>query len=244
MNLDVLAIGAHPDDVELSCGGTLALLARQGHPVGIVDLSRGELGTRGTKEIRAKEAEEAARILGAEVRVNLELPDGNIQIDAENRNKLIRIIRMYRPKILLIPHWLERHPDHERAHHLSREAWFFAGVAKIHTVDEDGEEQKPYRPPRYFHYMQKYEFHPSFIIDITRVINQRMDAVRAFKSQFFKASTQGPETFLSKPEFLDFLMSRFAYYGSLIGTKYGEPFFSIEPIGLSDPFHIIMGEEG
>ncbi|MCK5573296.1 MAG: bacillithiol biosynthesis deacetylase BshB1, partial [Bacteroidetes bacterium] len=149
MKLDVLAIGAHPDDVELASGGTVAKLVKQGRKVGIVDLTRGELGTRGSREIREKEAAAATRALGADVRENLELPDGDIVNNAENRVKLIRLIRRYQPEILLFPYSVDRHPDHENANVLCREAWFHAGLTRIETLD-NGEPQKAFRPRAYY----------------------------------------------------------------------------------------------
>lgn len=235
MKLDVLAIGAHPDDIELACAGTLIKLVKQGRKVGILDLTRGELGTRGTQEIRETEAKASTKILGVNVRENLQMKDGNIEISEENKLQLIQFIRKYRPEILLIPHWLERHPDHEHTHQLCRESWFYAGLEKIETRD-NGILQEPYRPRSYFHFMQSYEFTPSFIVDISDEYEQRMNAVRAFKSQFHDPQNRERETFLSSPEFMEMLRTRFEYFGDRIGRKYGEPFFSVNMIGISDPF--------
>lgn len=235
MKLDVLAIGAHPDDIELACGGTLIKLVRLGRKVGVLDLTKGELGTRGTQDIREGEGMEARKILGVEVRENLRIKDGSIEINQANKLQLVQFIRKYRPDILLIPHWLERHPDHEHAHHLCREAWFYSGLEKIETR-ENGVLQEPYRPRSYFHFMQAYEFIPSFIVDISDEFEQRMDAVRAFKSQFYDPHNNERETFLSTPEFMEMLRTRFEYFGDRIGRKYGEPFFSINMIGIADPF--------
>jgi len=233
MSLDVLAIGAHPDDVEIACAGTVIKLVKQGCRVGLVDLTEGELGTRGTREIRAREAQQAAKLLGVEFRENLAMPDGNIEVTPPNRLKVIQVIRKYRPRILLFPHWVERHPDHEHAHRLCREAWFFAGLEKIRTV-LDGLTQEPYRPRSYYHYMQAYEFAPSFIVDISDVYGQRMEVLRAFSSQFYNPESEERETFLSTPDFLDLLRARFEYFGDRIGTKYGEPFHSVNMVGLSE----------
>lgn len=235
MKLDVLAIGAHPDDIELACGGTLIKLVKLGRKVGVLDLTKGELGTRGTQDIREGEAMEARKILGVEVRENLRIKDGSIEINQANKLQLVQFIRKYRPDILLIPHWLERHPDHEHAHHLCREAWFYSGLEKIETR-ENGVLQEPYRPRSYFHFMQAYEFIPSFIVDISDEFEQRMDAVRAFKSQFYDPHNNERETFLSTPEFMEMLRTRFEYFGDRIGRKYGEPFFSVNMIGIADPF--------
>ena len=234
MELDLLAIGAHPDDVELCCGGTLARAAKAGYKVGIIDLTEGELGTRGTRAIRAREAREAAKILGC-VRENAGLPDGNIEISIPNRLQLIRLYRKYRPKILLIPHFAERHPDHVRAHHLSREAWFYAGLRKIES-EENGVKQKPWRPRNYFHFMQWQEFEPSFAVDISDVYELRLKAIKAHKSQLHDPGSKNPQTILSQKEFLEMLEARARYYGYRIGTRYAEPFYSVELIGIGDVF--------
>jgi bacillithiol biosynthesis deacetylase BshB1 len=238
MKLDVLAVGAHPDDVELCCGGTLTKLVATGRRAGIVDLTEGELGTRGTRSIRLREAAAAGSILGC-VRENLGIPDGNIEVSQQNLKKLITIIRKYRPKLFIIPHWHERHPDHVHAHHLCREAWFYAGLRKITTTFK-GQRQEPWRPDNYIHYMQWYEFTPSFIVDITDVYQVRLKAIKAHKSQFYDPSSKEPVTKLSDESFLDFVETRAKAYGSRIGVKYGEPFYSVESIGIDDPLEIRM----
>ncbi len=239
MKLDVLAIGAHPDDIELSCGGTIVKLKKQGKRVGIADLTEGELGTRGSRELRTEEARKSAQILGVDFRINLHLPDGNIELSPENRLRVIEIIRTYQPQVLLFPHWLERHPDHEHAHHLCREAWFYAGLEKIAST-VDGISQEPFRPRSYFHYMQAYEFSPSFIVDISDEYEQRMESVAAFASQFHNPESRDRETFLSTPEFMRMMQTRFEYYGDRIGRKYGEPFYSVNLVGVSDLFHVTL----
>ncbi|MDH3252215.1 MAG: bacillithiol biosynthesis deacetylase BshB1 [Ignavibacteria bacterium] len=239
MKLDVLAIGAHPDDIELSCGGTIVKLKKQGKRVGIADLTEGELGTRGSRELRAQEANTAARILGVDVRLNLHMTDGHIDLSQENRLKIIELIRTVQPEILLFPHWLERHPDHEHAHRLCREAWFYSGLEKIVTT-VDGKSQEPFRPRSYYHYMQTYEFVPSFIIDISEEYEQRKQSVAAYESQFHNPASLDRETFLSSPEFLKMMEARFEYYGDRIGRKYGEPFFSVNMIGITDIFHLTL----
>lgn len=233
MKLDVLAIGAHPDDVDLSCGGTVIKLRKLGKRVGLVDLTRGELGTRGTKELRAQEALDAARILGASVRDNLGLSDGNIEITMENKLLLVSLIRRYRPDVLLFPYWQDRHPDHEHAHVLCREAWFLAGLEKI-TTEDNGIAQEPWRPRTYYHFMQWFEFTPSFIVDISEEFDQRMLCVKAFKSQFYDPDSQERATVLSTPEFLETLKTRMAYYGDRIGVRYGEAFFSNTAVKVND----------
>ncbi|MCZ6775776.1 MAG: bacillithiol biosynthesis deacetylase BshB1 [Ignavibacteria bacterium] len=232
MKLDVLAIGAHPDDVELTCGGTIIKLIKQGRNVGLADLTEGELGTRGSRKIRAAEALEAARILGVALRENLQIPDGDIQLSKENLLKAISLIRQYKPELLLFPHSKDRHPDHEHAHVLCREAWFYAGLERIETT-VDGNKQEPHRPKKYYEYMQWLEFIPSFVIDISGEYEQRMEAARAFRSQFHDPDSKDRETVLSSPEFMEMLRTRLEYYGDRIGTKYGEPFYSPNMVGLS-----------
>jgi bacillithiol biosynthesis deacetylase BshB1 len=233
MKLDVLAIGAHPDDIDLSCGGTIIKLAAQGYKVGMLDLTEGELGTRGSREIRLKEAENARVILGALVRENVRIPDGNIENTLENRSRVIRMIRRYRPDVLLIPHRTDRHPDHEHAHVLSREAWFYSGLEKIVTED-GGVSLEPWRPRAYYHFMQWFEFVPSFIVDITAEYDRRMEAVRAFRSQFFDPESNERSTILSTPDFMEMLRTRMENYGDRIGKRYGEPFFSPAPLQVHD----------
>jgi N-acetylglucosamine malate deacetylase 1 len=236
MKLDVLAIGAHPDDVELSCGGTIIKLVKQGRKVGIVDITQGELGTRGTKEIRAQEAAQAAKILGVAVRENLRIPDGNIEASMPNRLKLVKALRFYRPEIVLFPYHTDRHPDHERAHTLCREAWFTSGLEKVPTTHR-GKKQEPFRPRAYYNFMQWFEFAPSFIVDISDEYEQRMETMRAYRSQFFDPSNRRErETILTSPEFIEMVRTRLEYYGDRIGRKYGEPFFAPTSLRVDDIF--------
>lgn len=239
MQLDVLAIGAHPDDIELTCGGTVAKCVKQGYKVGMADLTQGELSTRGTAAIRAKEAAQAAKILGVHVRENLRIPDGNIEVNRKNMSKVIQLYRTYRPKIILIPHWHERHPDHVHAHNLCREAWFYSGLTKMETK-LNGKKQEPWRPHHYFHFMQRYQFTPSFIVDISDVYDIRMKAIKAHTSQFYNPSSKEPETHLSQKAFLEWIETRARYFGEQIGAHYGEPFFSIQGIGVKDIFNVQM----
>nr|BCX01918.1 MAG: bacillithiol biosynthesis deacetylase BshB1 [Bacteroidota bacterium] len=226
MQLDVLAFAAHPDDVELSCGGTLIKLARAGYRTGIVDLTRGELGTRGTPEIRAREAEEASRILGLRVRENLGLPDGDIPLSREARLAVIRLLRRYRPHLILINAPTDRHPDHEHAARLVVEAAFYAGLRRIETTEEDGSPQQPWRPYHILHYLQHDDLRPHFVVDISDVIEERLQAVRAYASQVFNPSYGGedPPTLLSTDRFWEGLVGRLRHFGLLIGAAYGEGF--------------------
>jgi N-acetylglucosamine malate deacetylase 1 len=239
MSVDVLAIGAHPDDLELSCGGTLAKLVKQGYKVALADATRGELGTRGTKEIRTREANQAARILGAVTRRNLDIPDGNVEVNKENIRKVITLIRELRPTILIIPHGVERHPDHAHTHELCKEAWFYAGLRKLPTTLK-GKKQEPHRPHHYFEFMQWHEFHPAFIVDISDTYDIKMEAVRAHASQFFNPASKEPETRLSTPTFLDTIETRCKYYGQKLGVAYGEPFLTQFTLGVNDVFDLIV----
>ncbi|HTY58489.1 MAG TPA: bacillithiol biosynthesis deacetylase BshB1 [Bacteroidota bacterium] len=235
MKLDILAIGAHPDDIELSCGGTIIKLVKQGRRVGILDLTQGELGTRGDRKTRAQESARAAGIMGVALRENLKLPDGNIESHLDNRMKLVRVLRALQPDIILFPYPVDRHPDHERAHVLCREAWFTAGLQKVRTSVR-GKSQDPFRPRAYYHFMQWYEFAPSFIIDVSAEFDQRMETMRAYRSQFYDPASRERETVLSTPEFLEMIRTRLEYYGDRIGKKYGEPFFSPASLEVKDMF--------
>jgi bacillithiol biosynthesis deacetylase BshB1 len=241
MNVDVLAFGSHPDDLELSCGGTIAKLVKQGYRVALADITQGELGTRGTKETRAKEAGEAAKALGVTLRRNLMIPDGHVEVNVENRRKVIELIRELRPKILLIPHTVERHPDHVHTHQLCREAWFYSGLEKIKTKHK-GLEQEPHRPHHFFEFMQWQEFSPSFIVDITDTFDIKMKAIRCYASQFHNPKSTERETKLSSPEFLDRIETQSRYYGIRIGVKYGEPFFTHYSIGVNDVFDLVVNK--
>jgi N-acetylglucosamine malate deacetylase 1 len=231
MNIDVLVFAAHPDDAELSMGGTLAKLTKSGYRVGIIDITRGELGTRGTAETRQKEAFQAAIILKAALRENLSIPDGNIQRTKENLLKIIMVIRRYRPKIIFAPYFNDRHPDHIDASKLVKEAVFTSGLAKIKTFDREVA-QEHYRPSRLFYYMQTYTFEPSFIVDISECFETKMKCINAYATQFFDPKSKEPETFISRPEFLGYIESRARFYGFQIGKLYGEAFFCEEKIEL------------
>ena len=239
MQVDVLAIGAHPDDIELACGGTIAKLVKDGHKVALADVTQGELGTRGNKEIRAKEAAEAAKLLGVVTRRNLKIPDGDIELNRANLKKIITLIRELRPKILIIPHSVERHPDHVHTHRLCKEAWYYSGLGKIET-SLNGLKQKPHRPDNFFEFMQWYEFTPSFIVDISGTFDVKMKAIKAHSSQFYDPKSKDPETILSRPEFLERIRTDCEYFGKRIGTKYGEAFYSWTPLGVTTIFDFVL----
>lgn len=236
--LDVLVVAAHPDDAELSCGGTIRKMVDTGYRVGIVDMTRGELGTRGTPEIRAREAEEAGRILGISRRINLGIPDGDIADTRENREALIRVIRLFRPHILLINAPEDRHPDHPAASRLAVQARFYSGLARIETSDLDGAPLEPWRPHHVLHYMQSVDFEPTFVVDVSDTWERRMQAMMAFRSQFHQegqAAAESANTYISTPEFLHWVESRARMLGYRVGATFGEGFLYHQgPIGVDD----------
>ena len=231
MNLDVLVFAAHPDDAELAMGGTIAKLSINNSKVGIIDLTRGELGTRGTAESRQKEAFNAAISLKVALRENLEIPDGDIQNNKENVLKIIMEIRKYKPKIVFAPYFNDRHPDHIDTSRIVKRSMFSSGLSKIITFDKEIP-QTYYRPQKLFYYMQTYTFEPTFIIDISDTFAQKMKSVECYSSQFHNPKSKEPETFISRPEFINYIKSRAEFYGFSIGKMYGEPFFCEENIEL------------
>lgn len=244
--LDVLALAAHPDDVELCAGGTMCLLALQGYTTGIVDFTRGELGTRGTPEGRLKEAEAAARILGLAVRRNLGLPDGHLSNTPEAREELIRLVRRYRPHVVLVNAPVCRHPDHEAAARLATDALFYGGLAKLETAEDDGTPQAPWRPHHVLHYMQSVPFEPTLVVDVSAVWDRRIAALRAFESQFHNPEYAGdePETFISNPAFSAWVEAQARTYGYRIGATYGEPFlYRHGPVGVTDLMQVLKREQ-
>jgi len=224
MKLDILVLAAHPDDTELGCGGTVAKHIHNGYSVGIVDLTRGELGTRGTPEIRAAEAADAARILGVSVRDNLGLRDGFFQNDPEHQLSVITAIRKYRPSIVLANAVYDRHVDHGKGASLAHDACFLSGLVKIETRDEHGQPQDAWRPKAVYHYIQSYFLKPDFVVDISDFWDVKMKSVRAFKSQFHDPESTEPQTFISDPAFMKMLESRAQELGHSIGVAYGEGF--------------------
>jgi len=230
---DCMVIGAHPDDAELCCGGTIAKLTSEGKRVVLVDCTRGEMGTRGNEELRLAEAQDAARILGVEERINLGFRDGFIRIDEEHLYSMVRVIRKYRPKIILVHPWFERHPDHENLHRLFRDAMFKSGLRKFVT-EENGTPQEIFRTRRIYCYMQAYQFPklPDFFVDITDVHEVKLEAIRAFSSQVFVEGKyeNEPRTRLSSPEFMEELVARARYFGGICGVKYAEAFLNVEPL--------------
>ncbi len=233
--LDVLAVGAHPDDVELSAGGTVCLLTDGGYRVGILDLTRGELGSRGTPETRRAEADEAARILGLTTRDNLGLEDAGIVNSVESRLKFIRVIRRYRPHVVFT-HPLEcRHPDHTAAARLTVNGCFYSGLRKIETYDTGGRVQEPWRPHHVLHYAEVLHFEPTFVVDVSDTWERRIRAMQAYRTQFFHAEYRGePDTFVSNPEFFAWIEARARTCGYPIGAAYGEAFSYRGTLGVRD----------
>lgn len=241
MNLDILAFGAHPDDTELSCSGTLASLVKQGQKVGVVDLTRGEMGTRGTPELRLKEAKKAAQILGLSVRENIGLPDTELLNIRENHLPVIQKVREHRPHICIITAPEDRHPDHGHATKLLIDALYYSGLKKIETKSKNGDLQEPHRPAHILHYMQDTPFHPDFVFDISETISIKEEAIKAFSSQFNVADPgDEPETYISDPSFFDALRARAKQVGHLGGFDYGEGFlYQKKPFPAKD-FSFLM----
>ena len=234
MNVDVLAFGAHADDAELSCGGTLIKLAAMGYKTGIIALTRGEMGTRGSADIRAREFAAAAELMGLMAHKILDIPDARVDTTWENKLKIIAEIRAHKPRIILAPYWVDRHPDHENASLLVRAAAFLAGLKKIETG------QEAFRPVKVVYCQSRFEFTPSFIVDISDAQARKMDAIRAYGSQFHRpdrpdSASASEETSIGRPEFLDHIEVRDRRYGAQIGVKYGEPFLVREALKVDDP---------
>lgn len=229
--LDILAFGVHPDDVELGCAGTLLKAIAEGKKVGIVDLTRGELGTRGSAELRMQEAARAAEILKVGIRENLEMADGFFEADETNLRKIIRSIRRYQPDIILANAPEDRHPDHGRSAKLVADAAFLSGLRKISTQDE-GVEQTAWRPSYVFHYIQDRFIQPGFVIDISPYMEQKMEAILAYSSQFYSNDSKEPTTYISTPQFLETVQARAMMLGKRIGVAYAEGYISEKIIGL------------
>jgi bacillithiol biosynthesis deacetylase BshB1 len=239
--VDVLAFGPHPDDVELGCGGTLASLAGRGRGVGIVDLTRGEMATRGTPETRAAEAAEAARILGARFRVNLDLGDGDLRTDRAAQLRVVEAVRRARPRLVLAPWTEDRHPDHERAGRLVAEAAWYAGLAKLETG------LPAHRPDQVVFYAAYALLPPTFLVDVTGSFEAKRAALRAYRSQFHTSDAPpsgAPETYVSSKSFWDGVEARARAYGRIANAAYAEGFLSKAPPTLADPAAAFAGYEG
>ncbi|WP_115463094.1 bacillithiol biosynthesis deacetylase BshB1 [Winogradskyella aurantiaca] len=225
MKLDILAIGAHPDDVELGCGGTLAKEVANGKKVGIIDLTRGELGTRGTAETRDAESKDAAQILGVAVRTNMEFADGFFINDKTHQLELIKMIRLYQPEIVICNAIEDRHIDHAKGSQLVSDACFLSGLLKIDTKHEDEDDwQEPWRPKAVYHYIQWKDLEPDVAVDITDFMDAKMNAVLAYKTQFYDPNSEEPETPISSKNFTDSVKYRARNLGRLVGCDFAEGF--------------------
>jgi bacillithiol biosynthesis deacetylase BshB1 len=233
MKLDILAFGVHPDDVELGCAGTLMAAMTEGRQVGIVDLTRGELGTRGNAETRRVEAANAAAIMGIKTRENLGLADGFFQHNEESLRKVVTVIRKYQPLIILANAIEDRHPDHGRSSKLVADAAFLAGLRKIET-SSDGKPQEIWKPSYVFHYVQDRFIEPSFVVDITAHMDKKIEAVLAYTTQFFNPNpaVDEPQTYISSPQFLETVKARALMLGKRIGVGFAEGFYSDKTVGV------------
>ncbi len=237
MKLDILVFAVHPDDAELGCAGTILKHIALGKKVGIVDFTRGELGTRGTAEIRDEEAADSAKILGLHVRENLRLKDGFFKNDEASQLEVIKMVRKYQPEIILTNALHDRHPDHGRAGDLANDAIFLSGLIKIET-EIDGLNQQAWRPRLVLQYIQDRYIQPDVIIDISDFMDKKVEAIRAFKTQFDNPDSKEPQTYISSPEFLEAVIGRAREFGKSIGGKYGEGFTSRKHLGVDDLFKL------
>lgn len=236
--LDILVFAAHPDDAEISVGGTIAKAVRQGYQVGIADLTAGELGSRGNAELRSKESAAASSVLGIHARVNLGLADGFFEQNEDTLRLVIQTIRDFKPEIILCNAPSDRHPDHGKASKLIRDASFYSGLRKIETSDEEGSSQEHWRPVAVYQYIQDYYLQPDFVLDITEFWQQKLAALACYSSQFFDPKSTEPTTPISGQEFFDFLRGRAIQSGRPAGFQYAEGFISDRTPGVSDLFHL------
>lgn len=237
MKLDILAFAAHPDDVELSCSGTILKHMAQGKKTGVIDITSGELGTRGNSELRLKEAEKATQILQLSARENLGFADGFFINDKMHQMEIIKRIRYYKPEIVLCNAIQDRHPDHGRAAKLVSEACFFSGLIKMET-EFNGGRQDVWRPKAVYHYIQDRYIKPDFVVDISGFFEKKQEAILAFSSQFYNSESDEPDTPISGPEFMDFIKARASDFGRPIGVKYAEGFTVERYIGVNNLFDL------
>ena len=233
MKVDILAVGVHPDDIELSCSGTLFKHIEQGKTIALCDLTRGELGSRGSGELRVQESETARQVFNIKFRENLELADGFFQKDKQSLLQLIETIRAHRPEIVLANAISDRHPDHGRAADFIKEACFLSGLLKIEST-RNGVSQEHWRPKAVYHYIQDHYHHPDFVVDITPYMAKKMESIQAYGSQFFNPNNKGPETPISSKSFLHTIESRARQFGRLIGVEFGEGFTTNRAVGVED----------
>ncbi|WP_298238802.1 bacillithiol biosynthesis deacetylase BshB1 [uncultured Algibacter sp.] len=239
MKLDILAIGAHPDDVELGCGATIAKEIANGKKVGIIDLTRGELGTRGTAETRDEESFNAGKILGVKMRTNMEFADGFFVNDKKHQLEIIKMIRKYKPELVICNAVDDRHIDHGKGSKLVSDACFLSGLLKIDTKIEDEDEwQEPWRPKQVYHYIQWKNLTPDLIVDVSGYMDKKLEAVFAYKTQFYDANSNEPETPISSKNFADSVMYRANDLGRLVGVEYGEGFTVERLVAVDSLFHL------
>jgi bacillithiol biosynthesis deacetylase BshB1 len=239
--LDILAFGAHPDDVELGCGGTLLGAIAEGKKVGVIDLTKGELGTRGTTSQRLKEAQLACEVMGLTIRENLGMADGFFLNDKEHQFAIIETIRRFQPSIIFCNAPEDRHPDHGRAASLVEEASFLSGLSKIKTT-HNGVEQSAWRPTQVFHYIQSRSLTPNFVVDISAHMDKKMESILAHSSQFYDPNSNEPETFISGTAFLEFVKGRAKELGQQIGVQYAEGFITKKLLGIGSLDAIIQNK--
>jgi N-acetylglucosamine malate deacetylase 1 len=232
--LDILAFAAHPDDTEIACSATLAKHVDMGYRVGVIDLTAGELGSRGNAALRLQESEKATKILGLHHRENLNFADGFFQHNRENLFKIIEKIRMHKPTIVLCNATHDRHPDHARASKLVSDACFYSGLVRIETENEHGDLQEAHRPKQVFYYIQDYDQKPDFVIDVSAYMDKKMQALQAFSSQFYQPNSKEKETPLTMPHYLDFLQGRARHFGRMIFAEFGEGFVAQQPLEIKD----------
>lgn len=238
MKLDILVLPVHPDDAELGCSGTIVKEIALGKKVGIVDLTRGELGTRGSAEIRDQESAASAKILGLAVRDNLGLPDGFFENNKPHQLKVIEAIRRFRPEIVITNAYHDRHPDHGRASDLVEDAAFLSGLRKIETY-YDGEKQQEWRPKLLLHFIQDNYIKPDIVVDVTDYWDKKIESIHAFGSQFYNPEWENePQTYISSPEFIQVIEARAREYGKSIGVKFAEGFISRKILGVNDLFDL------
>ncbi|MDO3644518.1 bacillithiol biosynthesis deacetylase BshB1 [Mucilaginibacter sp. L3T2-6] len=239
LKLDILVLSVHPDDAELGCAGTILKHIAQGKKVGIVDLTRGELGTRGSAEIRDKEAAESGRILGLSIRENLAIPDGFFENTREYQLKIIGAIRKFQPEILITNAYHDRHPDHGRANKLVEESAFLAGLRKIETYTDSGQLQEAWRPTQVLHFIQDNYIRPDILVDVTDFWDKKIESIRAFGSQFHNPEwAEEPQTYISSPEFIQVVEARAREFGKSINVKYAEGFTSRKILGVDSLFDL------
>lgn len=238
MKLDILAIGVHPDDVELSCSGTILKHIALGKKCGILDLTSGELGTRGNGQLRLSEAANAAKILGVSVRDNLKMADGFFKNDKEHQLQIMKKIREYQPEIILCNAISDRHPDHGRAAALVSEACYYSGLIRIETK-QNGLNQAPWRPKAVYHYIQDRQLKPDFVVDISSVIEKKMEAIKAFKSQFYNPDSNEPESPISSKHFFEIVKSKMIVFGRDAGFEYAEGYTVERTIGIDNIFNML-----